>query len=370
MIPALPTQKARGQAYNHVILSVFVDDGESMKNSGIEQEIQNLELARAGDQQAFEQLVEPHRRELLVHCYRILGSFEDAEDMLQETLVRVWKRLDSFEGRSSLRAWLYKIATNACLDALDSRRVRGLPRELYAQGHPKDPLPPPAQEVIWIEPFPDALVDPQPNIYPEARYEVLESITLAFMAALQKLPGRQRAALLLCDVLGWSSGEAAEILDMTTAAVNSALQRARETMKQPVTRKSTSARLNEQLSALLSRYVAAWEAADSSALVAILREDVALTMPPLPVWFGGVTDVKMFLDGYLFKDPEKMRLKLVPVQLNGSPSFAVYQLDESGIYRAAALNILTIENGEIAEINDYLSFDGQLFSKLGLPLMV
>lgn len=341
-----------------------------MKNVDLEHESKTLVLAKAGDHGAFEQLVEPYQRELRVHCYRILGSFEDAEDMLQETFVRVWKRLDSFEGRSSLRAWLYKIATNACLDALDSRRVRGLPRELYAQGNPNNPLPQPAREVIWIEPFPDALVDPQPNIYPEARYEVLESITLAFMAALQKLPGRQRAALLLCDVLGWRSAEAAEILDMTTAAINSALQRARETMKQPVERKSTSARLNEQLSALLSRYVAAWEAADSAALVAVLREDVALTMPPIPVWYGGGVDVKMFLDGYLFKDPELRRMKLMPAQINGSPSFVVYHPDASGVHRAAALHILTIENGEITEINDYLSFDGQLFAKLGLPLVV
>jgi RNA polymerase sigma-70 factor (ECF subfamily) len=360
----------RGQAYNHGSLSVFMYDGKLMKNMGIERQHQNLELARAGDQPAFEQLIEPYRRELLVHCYRILGSFEDAEDMLQETLVRVWKKLDSFEGRASLRAWLYKIATNACLDALDRRRVRGLPRELYAQGNPNDPLPPASQEVIWIEPFPDALVDPQPNIYPEARYEVLESITLAFMAALQKLPGRQRAALLLCDVLGWNSAEAAEILDMTAAAVNSALQRARETMKQPIERKSTASRLNEQLAALLTRYVAAWESADSAALVAILREDVALTMPPIPVWYGGRVAVKAFLDGFLFKGPELMRMKLIPVHLNGSPSFATYQQDESGVYRAAAIHILTIEDGEIAEINDYLSFDGQLFSKLGLPLMV
>ena len=204
-----------------------------MKTIDIENETKFLGLARTGDQQAFEQLVEPYRRELLAHCYRILGSFDDAEDMLQETFVRVWKRLDSFEGRSSLRAWLYKVATNACLDTLDSRRVRGLPRELYAQGDPANPFPQPAREVIWIEPFPDKLIDEQPSIYPEARYEVRESITLAFVAALQKLPGRQRAALLLCDVMGWSSNEAAEILDMTTAAVNSALQRARETMKQP-----------------------------------------------------------------------------------------------------------------------------------------
>jgi RNA polymerase sigma-70 factor (ECF subfamily) len=328
-----------------------------------------LDAARAGDQEAFAQLIDPYRRQLLVHCYRILGSFEDAEDMLQETLVRVWKHLDSFEGRSSLRAWLYKVATNASLDALDSRRVRGLPKELYARGDPTRPLPPPAQEVTWVEPIPDEWIDGQPDIYPEARYEVRESITLAFVAALQKLPGRQRAVLLLCDVMGWSSNEAAEILDMTAAAVNSALQRARETLKQSE-RKNTPARLDGRLSDLLARYVAAWETADSAALIAVMREDVALTMPPLPVWFGGHADIQAFLDGYLFKSSDPFRLRLVPVRANGSPAFAVYQMDQEGIYRAAALNILTIENGQITEINDYLTFDGQLFSRFHLDLVV
>ena len=328
-----------------------------------------LKAARAGDQEAFAQLIDPYRKQLLVHCYRILGSFEDAEDMLQETLVRVWKRLDSFEGRSSLRTWLYKVATNACLDALDSRRVRGLSKELYPRGDPTQALPPPSKEVIWIEPFPDEYIDGQPNIYPEARYEVRESITLAFVAALQKLPGRQRAALLLCDVLGWSASDAGEILDTTTAAINSALQRARETMKQGE-RKTAPTRLNEQLSALLARYVSAWEAADATALVAVLREDVALTMPPVPVWFGGRVDVQTFLEGGLFKMFDPFRVRLVPVRFNGSPAFAVYQMDAQGTYRAAALHILTVETGSISEINDFLTFDGQLFSKFGLPLMV
>ena len=325
--------------------------------------------ARAGDQEAFAQLVDPYRRQLLVHCYRILGSFEDAEDMLQETLVRVWKHLASFEGRSSLRAWLYKIATNAALDALDSRRVRGLPKELYTRGDPTQPLPAPTQEVNWVEPIPDEWVDDQPNIYPEARYEVRESITLAFIAALQKLPGRQRAVLILCDVMGWSSIEAADILDMTTAAVNSALQRARETLKHG-DRKTIPTRLNEQLAVLLARYVAAWETADSAALIAVLREDVALTMPPLPVWFFGRTDIQTFLDGYLFKSRDPFKVKLVTVHANGSPAFAVYQMNEQGIYRAAALQILTIEYGRIAEINDYLTFDGQLFTRFHLDLVV
>src|SRR5687768_16202294 len=328
-----------------------------------------LNAARAGDQEAFAQLIEPYRKQLMVHCYRILGSFEDAEDMLQETLVRVWKRLDSFEGRSSLRAWLYKVATNASLDALDSRRARGLPKELYARGDPTQPLPSPSQEANWVEPLPDEWIDGQPDIYPEARYEVRESITLAFIAALQKLPGRQRAVLLLCDVMGWSSNEAAEILDMTMAAVNSALQRARETLKQGE-RKTRPSRLNEQLSALLARYVGGWETADSAALIAVLREDVALTMPPLPVWFGGHTDIRAFLDGQLFKIFDPFRVRLVPVRANGSPAFAVYQMNQDGVYRAAAIHILTIENGQITEINDYLTFDGQLFSRFHLDLVV
>ncbi len=333
-----------------------------------EEQVKTLEAARAGNEEAFAQLIKPHRRELLVHCYRILGSFEDAEDMLQETLVRAWKRLDSFEERSSLRAWLYKIATNASLDALDSRRVRGLPKELYSRGDPTQPLPAPVQ-ANWVEPLPDEWIDDQPEIYPEARYEVRESITLAFIAALQKLPGRQRAVVLLCDVMGWSSNEAADILDMTPAAVNSALQRARESLKQ-TERKSTPASLNEQLSSLLARYVAAWETADSAALIAVLREDVALTMPPLPVWFGGHADVKTFLDGFLFRGIDPFKVKLESVRANGSPAFATYQMDKDSIYRASAIHILTIEDGLISEINDFLTFDGQLFNKFGLPLMV
>lgn len=328
-----------------------------------------LNAARAGDQDAFARLVEPYRRQLLVHCYRILGSFEDAEDMLQETLIRAWKHIDSFEGRASLRAWLYKVATNASLDALDSRRVRGLPVDLYPRGNPTQPLPPPTREINWVEPLPDEWIDNQPEIYPEARYEVRESISLAFVAALQKLPGRQRAALLLCDVMGWSASEAAEILELTTAAVNSALQRARETIKQ-AGRKPARPRSSEHLSDLLARYVAAWEAADSAALISVLRDDVALTMPPLPVWFGGHEDVRAFLQDFLFLSFDPFRVRLVPIRANGSPAFAVYQLDQEGLYRAAALHILTIEDGQISEINDYLSFDGRLFAQFGLsPLL-
>jgi RNA polymerase sigma-70 factor (ECF subfamily) len=218
-----------------------------------------------------------------------------------------------------------------------------------------------------VEPLPDEWIDDQPEIYPEARYEVRESITLAFVAALQKLPGRQRAALLLCDVMGWSANEAAEILDMTTAAVNSALQRARESLKQT---ERKPARLNEQLSALLARYVTAWENADSAALIAILREDVALTMPPFPVWFAGQADIQTFLDGFLFRSMDLFKVRLVPVRANGVASFAVYQMDKEGIYRAAAIHVLTIEEGQITEIDDFLTFDGKLFSHFHLKPVV
>ena len=329
----------------------------------------DLEAARSGDQEAFAHLTAAHRNELLVHCYRILGSYDDAEDMLQETFVRAWQHLGSFEGRSSLRAWFYKIATNACLDALDKRKRRGLPKEMYPRGNPTATIPLASKEVVWVEPLPEEMLDGQPSIYPEARYDMRESVRLAFIAALQKLPGRQRAALLLCDVLGWNSVEAAEILDMTVPAVNSALQRAREAMKQS-DRKSvpTTGRLSEQLNALLARYVAAWEAADSAALVAVLREDVALTMPPIPVWFQGRADIKAFLDGFLFRTYDPFRVKLVPIRASGSPAYAVYQREVSGVYRAAAIHVLTIEHGGISEINDYLSADGKLFIKYHLPV--
>jgi RNA polymerase sigma-70 factor (TIGR02960 family) len=327
-----------------------------------------LNSARAGDHEAFEKLVEPYRRELFAHCYRILGSLEDAEDMLQESLLRIWKRLDSFEGRASLRAWLYKVTTNTCLDGLDARRRRGLPREMHPRGDPSRPLPGPQKQAVWVDPLPEEWIDGQPEVYPEARYEMRESITLAFVAALQHLPGRQRAALLLCDVMGWSTAEAAGILEMSPAAMNSALQRARAGLK--LAGHKPARRLDEPLTGLLSRYVAAWEAADAAALVAVLREDVALTMPPLPLWFGGRDDIRTFLEGYLFKNFTPFCARLVPVRASGAPAYAVYQRDREGIFRAAALHVLTIEAGEIRTIDDFLDFDGKLFARFGLPLTV
>ncbi|HTX90699.1 MAG TPA: RNA polymerase subunit sigma-70 [Anaerolineales bacterium] len=329
-----------------------------------------IEAARGGDHAAFELLVQPYQHELVVHCYRILGSFEDAEDMLQETLIRAWRHLDSFEGRASLRAWLYKIATNACLDGLEARRRRGLSTELYGRGDPHAPLPHPLKDARWVEPLPEALVDRQPDIYPEARYEVRESITLAFVAALQYLPGRQRAVLLLRDVLGWTAAETADILDMTLAGANSALQRARASLKGRWDRRAerrSAALDDQQLASLLTRYVAAWESADAAALIAVLREDIALTMPPFPVWFEGKADVGSFLEGFLFKSADPFRLRLVATRANGAPAFAVYQQDPAGVFRAAALHVLSLADGLVAGIDDFLCFDDRLFSRFGLP---
>src|SRR5512135_253769 len=191
----------------------------------------HLAAARAGDQREFSRLTEPYRHELQLHCYRILGSLQDAEDIVQETLLRAWRRLETYEGRAPLRAWLYKIATNACFDALNKRPRRVLPTAQYAPADPRQPFAPPVAEPIWLEPYPDDLIA-EPEAGPEARYSLRESVSLAFLAALQSLPARQRAALILCDVLDWHASEVSELLEITVSAVNSALHRARVTMQQ------------------------------------------------------------------------------------------------------------------------------------------
>jgi len=244
-----------------------------------------LDAATRGDRDAFQQLVEPYRRELQFHCYRMLGSLYDAEDLVQETLLRAWRGRDRFEGRASLRSWLYRIATNACLTALahrsNARRV--LPEALSP---PADQMPEgePATEMPWLDPYPDAaldgLADAAPG--PDARYELREAVQLAFVAAIQQLPSRQRAVLLLRDVLGWSAGETASLLDTSVAAANSALQRARATLEQrfPSGQPTTQPAPDDRQRALLERYVRAWEDADLDGFVALLRDDAVLSMPP------------------------------------------------------------------------------------------
>ena len=326
---------------------------------------------RAGDEVAFNELADRHRAELLVHCYRMLGSFHDAEDMLQETLLRAWRGLAAFEGRSTARSWLYKIATNVCLDALASRKRRVLPTAIGPAANPGDALPGPTPEQPWIEPIPDALIDARTWVNPEAHYDARESVTLSFLATLQVLPGRQRAVLILRDVLGFGAGEVADLLDASVPSVNSALQRARVSMKAsrsgPRSPGAAGAQ-SERTASLLSRYVEAWEAPDATRLVALLREDVVFTMPPLPLWYRGREAIRRFLEEHLFSGESPPRFRLVATRANGGPAFAAYQRDQAGVFRPGALHVLSIERGEIAAIHDFLAFDDQLFERFGLQL--
>jgi RNA polymerase sigma-70 factor (ECF subfamily) len=306
---------------------------------------------------------------LFVHCYRILGSVEDAEDALQETWIRAWRHLGSYASRAPFRAWLYKIATNASLDARTSQRARTISTLSFPQGDPTLPFSLPATEIAWIEPAPSSMLFATADT-PALLYDERESVSLAFLAVLQLLPGRQRAALILRDVLGWSIPEVAEALDMTVAAVNSALQRARATMHDHnlaslEARRAPTA--TDRVHALLDRYVSAWQAADVTGLVSLLREDAVFSMPPLPQWFRGRADIALFAAGTLFPGDAASRFSLVAVSANGHPAFGVYQRDESGIFRPSSLQLLTIVDEEIAAIDSFLAFDERLFARFQLP---
>ncbi len=328
--------------------------------------------AMRGDHAEFGRLTEPYRRELQAHCYRIMGSLHDAEDIVQETFLRAWRRLSTYEGRSSFRAWLYKIATNACFDALQKHPKRFLVQPY--QG-PADPLSPPAgpiAEPVWLEPYPDEwLMMAESASGPEARYAVRESVTLAFMTALQALPPRQRAVLILRDVLDWPAREVADLLDMTLSAVNSALHRARETLERRYHRDGLDAapRLpsDPTVLALLNRYVHAWEAADITTLVDLLQEDAILSMPPMPTWFRGRAAVVDFLAVIAFGGDAAGRWRLAPVQSNGQPAFGLYQRDDHGIYRAFGLQVLTIaaDVGCVVAITSFM--DPRWLRHFGLP---
>ena len=335
-----------------------------------------LAAARAGDRDAFGRLAESQRHALQLHCYRFLGSLQDAEDLVQETLLRAWRRLDRFEGRSSFRHWLYRIATNACLDACDSRSRRVLPNDLGTAPNPAGPPGPPPDEVAWLEPYPDSLlelaVDPEPG--PEARYDRREGIELAFVDALQHLPPRQRATLLLRDVLAWSATETASLLGTSVPAVNSALQRARATLSQrlPARGDGSPQTLSVVERELLTRYVQAWEAGDLSALVSLLREDALLTMPPVPEWYRGPEGIGRFLAA---EWPALGPFRLLPTGANGQPAFGLYGSGGTGgsPSRPLAVQVLRIEAGQIAEIVGFIErsafgYSGaDLFPHFGLP---
>jgi len=322
-----------------------------------EQEL--LEAASGGDEGAFERLVEPHRGELHAHCYRMLGSVHDAEDALQEALLRAWRGLAKFAGRSSLRSWLYKIATNACLDAIGRRPKRVLPVDYGPAADPHGGPGEPLVESTWIEPYADEAMGIEDGYAaPEARFEMRESVELAFVAALQHLPANQRAALILREVLGFSAKEAADTLDTSTASINSALQRARAAVEERTPERSQQETLralgDDTVRETVEAYVDAWQRQDVEAVVSMLSEDAAFTMPPLQTWFRGREEIATFLAGWPMSG--EWRWKTVRTRANGQEAIAFYTWDpETDTYRRFALNVLTFGGREIAEVDAFLT---------------
>lgn len=302
------------------------------------------------DEDSFRDLVEPLLGELHAHCYRMLGSDHDAEDCVQETLLRAWSSLDRFDG-ANLRAWLYKIATNRCLTLIERRGRRELPTDLSA----------PQAEVAWLEPYPSQRMAWTDQLSPEERVVALESVELAFVASLQHLSALQRAVLLLRDVLAFAASEVAELLDTTVAAVNSALQRARKVLPSGASQQTTLAELGEPAQRELARrYLTAWEAGDVDAIVTMLTDDAKYSMPPLPLWFQGHDGIR----GFLLDGPLRARWKFLPTTANGQLAFATYMLSD-GRYVPQGLDLLVLRGSAIAEVVSFLEAD---FAEFGLPV--
>jgi RNA polymerase sigma-70 factor (TIGR02960 family) len=321
--------------------------------------------ARAGDGDAFRELTEPHHRELQVHCYRMLGSFQDAEDALQDTLLAAWQGFGGFEGRASIRTWLYRIATNRCLNALRSARRR--PAKEWDVPKVEPPEPTRLGEVVWLEPFPDALLGGGIDVPlgPEARYEQTESISLAFVTALQVLPPRQLAVLILRDVLGFHAKEVADILDSTVESVNSALKRARASLQRrrptAADREPPSASDSPTEDAILAKFVSAYESADLDALVALLTDDVFISMPPMPFEYEGRDAVARFFASIFGSG---RRFDLVPTRANGQPAFGAYLRAPTGIRHGTGLFVLALTGDQICAMTH---FDNSVLPWFELP---
>ena len=320
--------------------------------------------ARAGDGDAFRELTEPHNRELQVHCYRMLGSFQDAEDALQDALLTAWQGIGGFEGRASIRTWLYRIATNRCLNALRTASRR--PAKEWDM--PEDPPPDPTRlgEVVWLEPYPDTLLEGAINVPlgPEARYEQTEAISLAFVTALQVLPARQRAVLILREVLGYHANEVADMLDSTVESVNSALKRARASLQRRVPpigeREPPPAPDAPAERALVAKFVRAYESGDVDALVALLTADVSVSMPPVPLEYQGRDVVARFYASVI----GGRTYDLVPTRANGQLAFGIYLRATTGIRHGTGLHVLTVTGDRICAIT---RFDNDALPWFGLP---
>jgi RNA polymerase sigma-70 factor (ECF subfamily) len=327
-----------------------------------------LAAAGGGSEDAFARLISPYTAGLSAHCYRLLGSVHDAEDALQEAMLRAWRGLAGFEGRSSLRSWLYTITTNACLRAIERRPKRVLPIDYRpATADPRTRPGAPILESVWIEPYPDpAFTDELAS--PEARYEQRESVELAFVAALQHLPARQRAVLILRDVLGFSGAEVSNALAMTPDAVYSALQRAHKTVEARLPERTQQATLrslgDDRLSEIVGGFVDAWERADVGALAARLAEDAAFTMPPDATWFRGRERIAAFLSDVPLRGT--LRWRVIPTRANCQPAFGMYSFsDKTGAYLPGELAVLTLKTDQIAEITVFR--DPPALTRFGLP---
>lgn len=323
-----------------------------------------LARARAGDEQAFRELTDPYRRELLLHCYQILGSVQDAEDMLQETLLAAWRGLKSYQGRSSLRSWLHRIAANGCLNVLRDRGRR--PREVPLMAEP--PQPTRLADPVWVEPYPDVLLDGVPDLAPgpEARYELKESVELAFVTALQHLPPRQRAVLVLRDVLGYRAAEVADMLGSTETSVKGALQRARAALETrlPAGREHAPLPDSPRERHLAGRFAAAVEAGDIDAVLALLTRDAWLTMPPEPHEYQGLPAIAAFL--HHRASLRGAPLRLVPTRANTQPAFGCYlPCPQAPIARPYGLIVLTLRDSQISAITWFS--DTSVFPHFGLP---
>jgi RNA polymerase sigma-70 factor, ECF subfamily len=314
--------------------------------------------ARAGDERAFSRLVDPYRCELHAHCYRMLGSLYDADDALQETLLRAWRGLARFEGRSSLRSWLYTIATNACLTQIARRPKRVLPIDYGPAAEPHTPPGQPVVESVWLEPYPDDVLGLDDGLAaPAARYEQREGVELAFVAALQHLGPNQRAALILREVLGFSARETAEMLETSVASVNSALQRARAAVNERVPEQTQQATLrglgNDQLRELVERYVDAWERNDVQAFAAMLSEDATFAMPPLATWYATRAGIATWAT--LFSLSGAWRWRAVLTRANGQPALAFYAWDEPAqAYLPFALNVLSFRGSLVSGVTAFI----------------
>lgn len=324
------------------------------------------------DQADFGTQIETFRHELHVHCYRMMGSLQDADDMVQETFLKAWRRRDTVKDRSALRAWLYTIATHVCLDALKGRQRRAVPTSHAEVSNLEEPIPQPIGEPIWLEPYPDAQIQAATEQNPEEQVVVREQITMAFIVALHRLPPRQRAVLLLRDVLDWPADEVATLLDTTVSAVKSALHRARAVMADHHSGSDSvydDWTLDSSTQTLLAAYVRAWETEDIPAFVRLLQAEATFSMPPIPSWYRGRDTIRELVSRTVFSGQTQNRWRLLPTRANGQPAFAVYDHTETpGLFRAHGIQLVTVSDHAVSDITTFI--DAALFRHFDLPATI